>query len=103
MCYWQNNSKSIALSVWDTTPADKIGYGEAVRWNGLRGIWVCGYFSIAFYLAKLQKHGAKMVHFDAFYWELLLFILPCNTKSIFIFVVIIGYGIAWASMMGSLI
>jgi maltose/moltooligosaccharide transporter len=28
------------------------------------------------------------------------FILPCNTKSIFIFVVIIGYGIAWASMMG---
>jgi maltose/moltooligosaccharide transporter len=37
MCYWQNNSKSIALSVWDTTPADKIGYGEAVRWNGLVG------------------------------------------------------------------
>jgi maltose/moltooligosaccharide transporter len=33
--YWQNNSK-ISLSVWDTTPADKIGYG-AVRWNGLVG------------------------------------------------------------------
>jgi maltose/moltooligosaccharide transporter len=29
--------QSIALSVWDTTPADKIGYGEAVRWNGLVG------------------------------------------------------------------
>jgi maltose/moltooligosaccharide transporter len=42
MCYWQNNSK-IALSVWDTTPADKIGYGEAVRWNGLVrafGLWL---------------------------------------------------------------
>jgi maltose/moltooligosaccharide transporter len=57
------------LSVWDTTPADKIGYGEAVRWNGLVGAF--GFvvtFSIAFYLAKLaQKHGAKMVHLDAFY------------------------------------
>jgi maltose/moltooligosaccharide transporter len=46
----------------------------------------------------LAKNGAKMVHFDALL-GLLLFILPCNTKSIF-FVVIIGYGIAWASMMG---
>jgi maltose/moltooligosaccharide transporter len=27
-------------------------------------------------------------------------ILPCNTKSIFIFFFVIGYGIAWASMMG---
>jgi maltose/moltooligosaccharide transporter len=55
MCYWQNNSKSIALSVWDTTPADKIGYGEAVRWNGLVGAFGFVFFSIAFYLAKLAQ------------------------------------------------
>jgi maltose/moltooligosaccharide transporter len=56
--------QSIALSVWDTTPADKIGYGEAVRWNGLVGAFGFVVTSIAFYLAKLaQKHGAKMVHF----------------------------------------
>jgi maltose/moltooligosaccharide transporter len=103
MCYWQNNSKSIALSVWDTTPADKIGYGEAVRWNGLVGAF--GFvvtFSIAFYLAKLaQKHGAKMVHFGCLLLgaaSLLFF--PVIQNQYLFFVVIIGYGIAWASMMG---
>jgi maltose/moltooligosaccharide transporter len=56
------------LSVWDTTPADKIGYGEAVRWNGLVGhfgLWLL-FDSILFGKVE-QKHGAKMVHLDAFY------------------------------------
>jgi len=103
MCYWQNNSKSIALSVWDTTPADKIGYGEAVRWNGLVGAF--GFvvtFSIAFYLAKLaQKHGAKMVHFGCLILGAIsLLFFPVIQNQYLFFVVIIGYGIAWASMMG---
>ncbi|MEN9326662.1 MAG: hypothetical protein RI943_1083, partial [Bacteroidota bacterium] len=54
MCYWQNNAKSIALSVWDATPKDKSLYENAVEWNGLIGAF--GFvitFSIAFYLAKL--------------------------------------------------
>ena len=37
MCYWQNNAKSIALSVWDATPKDKSLYENAVEWNGLIG------------------------------------------------------------------
>jgi maltose/moltooligosaccharide transporter len=34
------------------------------------------------------------------YWELLSFILPVIQNQYLFFVVIIGYGIAWASMMG---
>ncbi|HVZ26082.1 MAG TPA: MFS transporter, partial [Sediminibacterium sp.] len=39
-CYWQNASKSIALSVWKTTPAaDPKKYEEAVGWAGLVNGW----------------------------------------------------------------
>jgi maltose/moltooligosaccharide transporter len=65
------------LSVWDTTPADKIGYGEAVRWNGLVGhfgLWLL-FDSILFGKVE-QKHGAKMVHLDAFIRSCFSFILP---------------------------
>ena len=65
MCYWQNNAKSIALSVWDATPKDKSLYENAVEWNGLIGAF--GFvitFSVAFYLAKLaKKYSPKLVHF----------------------------------------
>jgi len=103
MCYWQNNSKSIALSVWNTTPSNKIEYGEAVRWNGLVGAF--GFivtFSIAFYLAKLaKKHSAKMVHFVCLLLGTISFLcFPMIQNQYLFFVIIIGYGIAWASMMG---
>ena len=65
MCYWQNNAKSMALSVWNTTPKNKTLYENAVEWNGLIGAF--GFvitFSVAFYLAKLaKKYSPKMVHF----------------------------------------
>jgi maltose/moltooligosaccharide transporter len=103
MCYWQNNSKSIALSVWEATPSNKIEYGEAVRWNGLIGAF--GFvvtFSVAFYLAKLaKKHGAKMVHFGCLLLGAISFLcFPMIQNQYVFFAVIIGYGIAWASMMG---
>ena len=35
-CYWQNSSKSVALSVWGVTPSsDTKLYEEAVSWTGL--------------------------------------------------------------------
>jgi maltose/moltooligosaccharide transporter len=52
-------------------------------------------------LAKLaQKHGAKMVHLDAFIGAASLLFFPVIQNQYLFFVVIIGYGIAWASMMG---
>jgi len=103
MCYWQNNSKSIALSVWNVTPKNVTGYEKAVEWNGLIGAF--GFivtFSIAFYLAKLaKKYGAKMIHFGCLLFGAVSFLwFPTVQNQYLFFAVIIGYGIAWASMMG---
>jgi maltose/moltooligosaccharide transporter len=103
MCYWQNNAKSIALSVWNVTPINKIEYEKAVSWNGLIGAF--GFlitFSVAFYLASLaKKHSPKMVHFVCLLLAAVAFLVfpTIHDKNTF-FVVIIGYGIGWASMMG---
>lgn len=103
MCFWQNNSKSIALSVWDVTPANKEGYEKAVEWMGLIGAF--GFiitFSVAFYLAKLaKKHSPKMVHFVCLLFGATSFLFfPLIQNQFLFFAVIIGYGVAWASMMG---
>jgi maltose/moltooligosaccharide transporter len=103
MCYWQNNAKSIALSVWNVTPDNKIAYEKAVGWNGLIGAF--GFiitFSIAFYLAKFaKKHSAKITHFICLLLGAISFLcFPMVQNQYLFFVVIIGYGIAWASMMG---
>lgn len=103
MCYWQNNSKSIALSVWNATPDDVKKYDEAVQWNGLIGAF--GFiitFSVAFYLAKLaKKNSAKTVHFVCLLLAAIsLLFFPMIQNQYLLFVVIIGYGIGWASMMG---
>ena len=103
MCYWQNNAKSIALSVWNVTPDNKIAYEKAVGWNGLIGAF--GFiitFSIAFYLAKFaKKHSAKFTHFVCLLLGAISFLcFPMVQNQYLFFVVIICYGIAWASMMG---
>ncbi len=103
MCYWQNNAKSVALSVWNTTPADVKKYDEAVQWNGLVGAF--GFivtFSVAFYLAKLaKKYNPKTVHFICLLLGAISFLcFPLVQNQNLFFVVIIGYGIGWASMMG---
>lgn len=103
MCYWQNNAKSIALSVWDATPKDKSQYENAVEWNGLIGAF--GFvitFSIAFYLAKLaKKYSPKLVHFACLILAGSSFLIfPTIQNEYLFFAVIIGYGIGWASMMG---
>ena len=103
MCYWQNNAKSIALSVWNTTPKNKSLYENAVEWNGLIGAF--GFvitFSVAFYLAKLAKrYSPKLVHFACLVLAAICFLVfPTVQNEYLFFAIIIGYGIGWASMMG---
>jgi maltose/moltooligosaccharide transporter len=103
MCYWQNNAKSIALSVWNVTPANKIEYEKAVSWNGLIGAF--GFiitFSIAFYLATLaKKYSPIIVHFICLIVAGIAFLMfPYIHNQYLFFLIIIGYGIGWASMMG---
>ena len=103
-CYWQNSSKSIALSVWNATPKGNPElYEKAVSWTGL----VNGWYNIVTFLSALalagfaKKYGAKSVHMIC----LLLaaagfFAFPHIENKNLLFFAISGFGIGWASMMG---
>jgi maltose/moltooligosaccharide transporter len=103
-CYWQNASKSIALSVWKTTETvNNPLYDEAVSWTGL----VNGWYNIVTFLSAfalvyfVKKSSAKMVHFTCLLLAALGFLLfPFIGNKYLLFPAITGFGIGWASMMG---
>lgn len=103
-CYWQNSSKSIALSVWNATPKDQpAAYEEAVSFTGL----VNGWYNVVTFLSALilarlaQKHGAKMVHLTCLLLAAAGFLaFPHLSDKNLLLVAITGFGIGWASMMG---
>lgn len=103
-CYWQNASKSIAQSVWKTTPVlNKTLYEEAVGWTGLVNGWYnVVTFLCAFGLVGLaKKYSPKLVHLGCLILAGVgLIIFPHIENKYLLFVPMIGFGIAWASMMG---
>ena len=103
-CYWQNSSKSIALSVWNTTPEkDMKLYGEAVSWTGLVNGWYnVVTFLVAFALVGFAKrYSAKYVHFACLSLAAIGFLIfPHIENKYLLFPAITGFGIGWASMMG---
>jgi maltose/moltooligosaccharide transporter len=103
-CYWQNSSKSVALSVWNTTPqSDPKLYEQAVAWTGLVNGWYnIVTFVTAFILAYfVNKSSAKTVHFVCLILSGVGFLAfsHISDKNL-LFVAITGFGIGWASMMG---
>jgi len=103
-CYWQNSSKSIALSVWNTSPEkDMKLYGEAVSWTGLVNGWYnIVTFLVAFLLVGFaKKYSAKYVHFACLLLAAIGFLVfPHIENKYLLFPAITGFGIGWASMMG---
>jgi maltose/moltooligosaccharide transporter len=103
-CYWQNSSKSIALSVWNATPStDPENYEKAVSWTGL----VNGWYNIVTFLTAFllvgfaKKYGAKAVHVCALLLAAAGFLaFPHIENQNLLFFAITGFGIGWASMMG---
>ncbi|MEO0037791.1 MAG: hypothetical protein RIQ59_1002 [Bacteroidota bacterium] len=103
-CYWQNSSKSIALSVWNTTPEKNMKlYGEAVSWTGL----VNGWYNIVTFLCAFslvyfaKKYSPKKVHFACLLLAAIGFLVfPHIQNKYLLFPAITGFGIGWASMMG---
>ncbi|HRI22598.1 MAG TPA: MFS transporter [Panacibacter sp.] len=103
-CYWQFISLSLAKSIWHTTAEDnKELYGEAVGWTGL----VNGWYNIVTFLSAFalvglaKKYSAKSVHMGCLAMACIaLIILPHIENKWFVFIPMIGFGIAWASMMG---
>lgn len=103
-CYWQNSSKSIALSVWNITPQqDPKLYEEAVGWTGLVNGWYnIVTFLTAFALAYFaRKYSPKYVHFVCLALAAVGFLIfPHIENKFLLFPAITGFGIGWASMMG---
>ena len=103
-CYWQNASKSIALSVYNITPQSNPDlYEKAVSWTGLVNGWYnIVTFLTAFGLATLaRKYSPKMVHFVCLCFAAAGFLaFPFISNKYLLFVAITGFGIGWASMMG---
>ena len=102
-CYWQNASKSIAQSVWHTSnAADPKLYQEAVGWTGL----VNGWYNIVTFLSAFglvwltKKYTPKLVHLSCLVLAgLALLAFPQIENKYLLFLPMVGFGIAWASMM----
>lgn len=102
-CYWQNSSKSIAMSVYNATPDNKELYEKAVGMAGLVNAWYNVItFVVAFALVGFaKKYSPKWVHFFCVAFAGLgLIAFPFIENKTFLFVAISGFGIGWASMMG---
>lgn len=103
-CYWQNSSKSIALSVWNATPkSNPEAYEQAVSWTGLVNGWYnIVTFLIAFALVGFaKKYSAKSVHAICLLLAAIGFLaFPHIENKNLLFFAITGFGIGWASMMG---
>lgn len=103
-CYWQNSSKSVAQSVWKTSPEqDSVLYEKAVSWTGL----VNGWYNVVTFLCAFglvwfaKKYSPKLVHFGCLILAGLgLLVFPYIENKYLLFPAITGFGIGWASMMG---
>lgn len=102
-CYWQNSSKSVALSVWKATPENTEAYSEAVSWTGLVNGWYnVVTFLVAFALVGFaKKYSPKKVHaFCLVIAAIGFLVFPQIENKNLLFFAITGFGIGWASMMG---
>ena len=103
-CYWQYVALSIAKSVYHTVPGEnKELYEQAVVWTGkVNGFYNIVTFVSAFGLVWLARRiSAKYVHVCCLLLAAIsLLAFPQITDRWLLFVPMIGFGVAWASMMG---
>jgi len=104
-CYWDYKDLTIAKSIFKTTDnsaANKI-YQEAVGWGGFISGWtnIITFISAFALVWFARKYGAKLVHCTCLLLAAgALFTFPHIGDKYLVLVPLIGFGIAWASMMG---
>jgi maltose/moltooligosaccharide transporter len=102
-CYWQNSSKSIAQSVFQTGTDNRELYEKAVSLAGSVNGWynIITFVSAFALVGYARKYGAKWVHFTCLLLAATGFLFfPFIENKWLLYVAITGFGIGWASMMG---
>ena len=104
-CYWDYKDLTIAKTVFKTanTNAANQLYKDAVGWGALVSGWtnIITFLSAFVLVWFAKKMGAKLVHCVCLLLAAAaLFIFPQIENKYLIFAPLIGFGIAWASMMG---
>ncbi len=104
-CYWDYKDLTIAKSIFKTTDSSATNalYKEAVGFGGLISGWtnIITFVSAFVLVWFAKKNGAKLVHSVCLLMaSMALFIFPHIENKFLVFVPLIGFGIAWASMMG---
>jgi maltose/moltooligosaccharide transporter len=102
-CYWQFIPYSITKSVWHSTFDDTKTFDLAIGWTGLmNGCYNIVTFLTAFGLAWLvKKITARNVHMICLFIAAVSLIAVSQIENKFLlFAPMIGFGVAWASMMG---
>jgi maltose/moltooligosaccharide transporter len=101
--YWQYVSFSIAQSVYNTTSDNEAQFSKAVAWTGLVNGWynIITFLSAFVLVGLAKRYGAKWVHAAALTLAAAgLLVFPHIENKYLLLVPIIGFGIAWASIMG---
>ena len=104
-CYWDYKDLTLAKSIFKTTDSSATNelYKEAVGFGGLISGWtnIITFISAFALVWFAKKKGAKLVHSVCLLMAALaLFIFPHIENKVLVFIPLIGFGIAWASMMG---
>lgn len=103
-CYWQYIALCVAKTIYNTSDTQSEGFAQAQLLAGkLNGTYNIATFCSAFLLAFLaQRIGAKFVHFISLMLAGIgLILLPSIQNENLLLLPMIGFGIGWASMMGT--
>ncbi len=103
-CYWQYITLCLARTIYNTTDHNSVDFSNAQILTGkVNGTYNIVTFCVAFILAYFaRKIGAKGVHFGSLLLAGIgLISIPYIHNQYFLLLPMIGFGIGWASMMGT--
>lgn len=104
MCYWIYIVPALALSIFQTSDASSAGFRDAGLLNGqIGGFYNFVAFIAAFALIPMaRRFGPVKVHAVCLSLAGLgMWALPSIQQSAWLFVPMLGVGLAWASIMGN--
>lgn len=104
MCYWIYIVPALARTMFGTTTADSPGFREATLLNGQIGAF---YNAVAFVAAfalvpATRRFGAHVTHAVCLVAAgIAMWAIPTVQDRAWLFLPMVGVGLAWASMMGN--